>query len=141
MAAKKHGTRRCYSVEGCRCGDCREAQRVYCADLRRRHVAGEVVRPVVVASLPPLEVAPPGPGPVEVAVGREVEGLLLASVRPALVETAVSLAKILDNPRAVPQQPAAAGKLADIMDRLHKGSVARRGGLKLVRAMTDKGGA
>ena len=56
------------------------------------------------------------------------------------VETAVSLAKILDNPRAVSQLVAAAGKLADIMDTLHKGPAARRGGLKLVRAMADKAG-
>ena len=84
---------------------------------------------------------PSGPGRVEAAVGKEIEGLPLAAARPALVETAVSLAKILDNPRAVSQQPAAAGKLVDILDRLHKGSVARRGGLRAVKAMTtpDRG--
>ena len=46
----------------------------------------------------------------------------------------------VDNPRVVSQQLAAAGKLADIMDTLHKGPAARRGGLKLVRAMADKAG-
>jgi hypothetical protein len=40
----------------------------------------------------------------------------------------------------VSQQAAAAGKLADILDRLHKGAAPRRGGLKLVRAMTTTNG-
>ena len=89
----------------------------------------------------PAGLPPASPGRVEAAIGLETEGLPLAAASPALVETAVSLARILDNPRAVSQQPAAAGKLAEIMDRLHKGAAPRRGGLKLVRAMTtpDRG--
>jgi hypothetical protein len=121
--AAKHGTRRCYSVEGCRCADCREAQAAYQAEYRSRVANGEVG-----ASVAQLPLA--GPGPVEAAIRQEIEGLPLAAARPALVETAVTMAKILDNPRAVSQQPAAAGKLADIMDRLHNGSVARRGGFE-----------
>jgi hypothetical protein len=61
-------------------------------------------------------------------------------MRPALVETAVSLARILDNPRAISPQAAAAGKLADILDRLHKGAAPSQGGPKLVRAMTTTDG-
>ena len=64
----------------------------------------------------------------------------MAAERPALVETAKAMGRILDNPRAISQQAAAATKLADIMDRLHKGAPPRRGGLKLVRAMTTTDG-
>jgi hypothetical protein len=82
-----------------------------------------------------------GPGPVERAVTSEIGGLTQADMRPALVEPS-RWRKILDNPGAVSQQPAAAGKLADILDRSHKGAAPRRGGLKLVRAMTTtEGGA
>jgi len=135
--AAKHGTRHRY-VDGCRCGDCRAANRVYAADLRKRHADGGPIAHAVVSLRPVVEPAS-GPGRVEAAIRLETEGLALAAVRPALVETAISLARILDNPRAVSHQPAAAGKLADILDRLHKGAVARRGGLKVVRAMTDGG--
>jgi hypothetical protein len=48
----------------------------------------------------------------------------------------------LDNPKAVSSQPAAAKVLAVLLDKLHSASArGRRGGLALVRTMTDKGGA
>jgi len=84
------------------------------------------------------QLPPSGPGPVEAAIGQEVDGLAMAVARPALVETAKVLGRILDNPRAVSQQAAAAGKLADITARLHKGAAARRGGLALVRTMVEE---
>ncbi|HWY00533.1 MAG TPA: hypothetical protein VNY55_11810 [Mycobacterium sp.] len=80
-----------------------------------------------------------GPGPVELAVEVEIAGL--AEARPGLAQIALSLAKILDNPRAVNQQPAAAAKLADILDRLRMGADARRSKLASVRQMTAKTGA
>lgn len=40
-----HGTNHAYSNRGCRCDDCREAQRLYKADLRRRHRYGGYVQP------------------------------------------------------------------------------------------------
>jgi hypothetical protein len=69
-------------------------------------------------------------------------GLAQAELRPGLAEIALALARnVLDNPRAVSSHAAVAGKLADILDRLHRGgAVPRRGGLALVRTMTDKGG-
>jgi hypothetical protein len=127
----KHGTRRCY-VGGCHCDACKAANRNYERERVARWANG-LTRPVV------AEVAPSGPGPVETAIRQEIEGLALAAARPSLVETAVSLGKILDNPRAISQQPAAAGKLVDILDTLHKRAVPR-GGLKLVRAMTAPDG-
>jgi hypothetical protein len=131
--AATHGTRWGY-LTGCRCADCRHAQRIYQRNYRERRANG-LTRPSVVAELPPSE-----PGRVEIAIRQEIEGSALAAARPALVETAVSLAKILDNPRAISQQAAAAGKLVDILDTLHEGAAPRRGGLKLVRAMTTTNG-
>lgn len=131
----RHGTRYKYRA-GCRCAECKSAQALYQRRYRDRVLNGETVPwPSVAPELPPS-----GPGRVEAAIGQEIEGLAMAAARPALVETAVSLARILDNPRAISQQPAAAGKLADILDRLHKGAAPRRGGLKLVRAMTTTDG-
>lgn len=40
-----HGTNHAYSNRGCRCADCREAQRIYKADLRRRKRYGAYVEP------------------------------------------------------------------------------------------------
>jgi hypothetical protein len=48
---------------------------------------------------------------------------------------------ILDNPKAVNQQPAAAKVLASLLDKLHSASArGRRGNLAVVRTMTEKGG-
>jgi hypothetical protein len=66
--------------------------------------------------------------------------LPLAQSRPSLVAIAAAMGRILDG-RPVSPKAAAARQLAMVLDRLHKGSGQRRGSLKLVRAMTDKGGA
>jgi hypothetical protein len=141
--AAKHGTRRRY-VEGCRCDDCAEAQRTYQRDYRDRKANGLPT----VSRLPrrPQDAKPDpelsGPGTVESGVEAELAGLAQAAARPGLVQVALSLARILDNPRPMGQQPAAAGKLADILDRLRKGSArGRRRGLSVVKAMVDPGGA
>ena len=137
----KHGTRHRY-IDGCRCDDCKAANRDYQRDLRWRHANGEAGQRATVVSLPAAqEPVVSGRGTVERAVTSEIGGLTQAEMRPALVEPS-RWRKILDNPGAVSQQPAAAGKLADILDRSHKGAAPRRGGLKLVRAMTTtEGGA
>ena len=80
----------------------------------------------MVVSLPEQVSQPVGPGRVEAAIAQEIEGLALAAARPALVEAAISLGKILDNPRAVSQQPAAAGKLVAILDELHRCRILER---------------
>jgi hypothetical protein len=52
------------------------------------------------------------------------------------------MARILDNAKAVNQQPAAAKVLAAMLEKLRSASArGRRGGLALVRTMTEKGGA
>lgn len=96
--AAKHGTRRRY-VEGCHCPDCTEANSVYQANYRQGRAGGESATPSVAVSVS----SPVTPGPVEVAVGAEVRGL--AEVRPGLAEVALALARILDNPKAISQQP------------------------------------
>ncbi|HSS23876.1 MAG TPA: hypothetical protein VLL82_05625 [Mycobacterium sp.] len=90
----------------------------------------------MVADLPPSE-----RGPVESGVAAEISDLA-AEIRPGLAQAALALARILDNPRAVNQQPAAAKALAGLLDKLRSASAhGRRGGLALVRAMAEKGDA
>ena len=132
--AARHGTRRGYG-EGCRCGDCKDAQRLY----QRRYRERRALRNVTPVS--PNESATEFPGPVESAVNDEIGGLA-ADARPGLAQTALALARIMDNPKAVNQQPAAAKVLAALLEKLHSASArGRRGSLSVVRSMTKEGGA
>jgi hypothetical protein len=139
MAAKKHGTRSGY-LTGCRCDRCRYAQRLYQRRYRERRANGKTrphSAPVVVAQLPTVELQSADPGPVESAVEAELGGLASAELRPGLVQIALAMARILDNPRAPSAQPAAAKVLVSVMDTLHKGSAqGRRGNLAVVKSMT-----
>lgn len=67
---------------------------------------------------------------------RQLDALPAASNRPGLAAGALAMARILDNPLAVPQQPAAAGQLFSILNALSKGSH-HRGKLAVVKAMTE----
>jgi hypothetical protein len=62
--------------------------------------------------------------------------------RPGLAAAALALARVMDEPRAVNQQPAAAKVLAALLEKLHSASArGRRGNLAVVRTMTtEKGG-
>lgn len=136
--AVQHGTYRRY-VEGCRCDDCKAANRSYQANYQQRKAAGEPIGPrgrVVPISAPTVQVSDT-PGPVEAGVRAEVEGLAQAQLRPGVAETAFALARILDSPRAVNQQPAASKALVDILDRLRKGADVRKSRLAGVRDMTS----
>jgi hypothetical protein len=71
----------------------------------------------------------------------EISGLA-SEARPGLAQAALALARILDNPRTVNQQPAAAKALATMLEKLRSASArGGRGGLALVRTMTETGGA
>ena len=55
------------------------------------------------------------PGPVESGVQDEIGGLA-AEARPGLAQAALCMARLLDNPKAVNQQPAAAKVLAAMLE-------------------------
>ncbi len=122
----KHGTRYRYS-KGCRCEDCAEAERQYQRDYRLRG------GPAVMADFGGRG---EGPGPVESGVQAEIGGLA-TQARPGLAAMALSLAQLMDDPKARNQQPAAAKVLAGMLDALRSASAqGRRGNLAVVRAMT-----
>jgi hypothetical protein len=131
MMAARHGTRRRYN-DGCRCEDCTAANTTYQQKYRQR--------PTAVVSLPAPVTPPNGPGPVESGVEAEIADL--AEVRPGLAQIALALARTMDNPRAVYSHAPAAKVLVALLDKLRSASaLGRRGGLALVRTMTEKGGS
>ena len=121
--SKACGTRSQY-LAGCRCDECRHAEALYKRRLRDNKINGGPARPT-------------GAGAVEMAIWAEVEGLEQAESRPTLVQAAVAMARILDNPRAPGPQPQAAKQLADLMNQLRKGADARKSRLASVKAMTS----
>jgi hypothetical protein len=139
--AAKHGTRRCYN-EGCRCDECKEAARAYWRDYQARKAAGEPTHSGIPADV--WQFHHPKPAEPEPAVGRvekgviaELEGLAQADARPGLTQTVLALARLMDDPKAKNQQPAAAAKLAELLRELRKGMDARKSRLASVRAMTS----
>jgi hypothetical protein len=73
------------------------------------------------------------------AVSLEIDGLG-ANLRPGLAAAALALARILDNPRAVSTQPAAAAQLVNILGQLRKSASGAKPKLAAVRQMTRKRG-
>lgn len=113
----RHGTRRCY-INGCRCGDCTESNRAYFRQRRASQMG---------ADLPASD-----PGPVQSGVKAEIAEV--AESRPGLAAAALALARILDNPKAVSSQPAAARQLVAILGTLSK-RTQRRGKLAAVKSI------
>ena len=70
---------------------------------------------------------PGGLGPGEAALQEEISSLA-AEARPGLTQTALALARIIDNPKAVNQQPAAAKALAGFLEKLLRSASARVAG-------------
>ena len=130
--AAEHGTRYRYK-RGCRCAECRAAQRLYQREYRVRVACGELAPP----SATELQAAPPGP--VEQGVRIELAGLSAAESQPALVQVALALGRVLDG-RVPTPKPAAAGRLVTVLDILHRGSERRGSRLSLVRSMTTTDG-
>jgi hypothetical protein len=99
----KHGTGSRY-LNGCRCDECKNAQRLYQRRYRERKENGLTRSPaVVVGELPQAEAYQiDTPGPVERAVKDEIGGLA-AEARPGLAQVALAMARLLDNPKAVNQ--------------------------------------
>ena len=142
-----HGKRSTY-VRGCRCEPCKEANTQYQKDLKDRRRRGERIQPPlasVTTIRQPAETAPTRdadePGPVELAVAKEVKGLSAAGKRPGLVESLYAMAKILDNDAAITTHPSAQRRLEEGLDKLWGASVGRKGTLADVAKMTERGPA
>lgn len=133
MAVADHGERRRYQL-GCRCDQCRLAEAEYQKRNRQRRAAKALK---AVPDQPESDNTAPEDAPVGVvdAVQREVDGLAGVDGKPGLVATAVAMAKILDNPVAIAQHPAAAARLMDLLADLHKGGKKERGKLAAARDM------
>ena len=127
----EHGNRSRYR-EGCRCAKCKSAASAYS---RRYYIEGKRPDPGAVVA------APVGPGPVEVAVQVQLEGLSQAQTQPAIAAAVSALARLLDSDRTPSAHPAAARQMADLLERLCKGSDLRKSGLAAVRAMSRPGSA
>lgn len=132
-----HGTNSRYA-QGCRCDACREGHRLKAREYSQRKSPGQLVN-----SLPPSANAAHVmllPGPVESGVQAEIGGV--ADARPGLAAVALAMARLLDDPAARNQAPAAAKTLVSVLDALGKvAAPRRRSHLAMVREMTVKGGA
>jgi hypothetical protein len=145
----EHGTDRGYrhcraGVDGGRCDACKDAH----ADAEARRAAArrglgeppsQPVSPAVVTVLPTPVVGDEAPGPVEQAVRDEVESLSVAEHRPSDVQTAIRLARNLDNPRLATSHATLGYRLTGIMKSLREASAAdRRGRLASVAALSHR---
>jgi hypothetical protein len=91
-----------------------------------------------VPDLPATSSNDTGPaGTVAQAVQCQLDALETADEPPGTATIALAMARLLDNPLALPQHPAAAGRLVEILGRLSKGSQ-RPGRLASVRSMTSR---
>lgn len=142
----KHGIAK-YNA-GCRCDVCKKATSEY-HKARRRKLAESVGDPDVPlgAGLRLLnglaDNAPTCENPVSApsnsvvsAVMEEIQSLS-GHKRPALAASAVALAEVLDNPKATATKPAAAAKLAVLLEQLRKSTDGKKSKLTAIRSMTS----
>lgn len=158
-----HGKRSTY-VRGCRCELCKQANTEYGQSLKDRRRTGGKIQPPLAKLETPLpitddrvinlasvtqiragdpasgEAYPDEPGEVEMAVAKEIKSLSAAPKHPGLVQSALAMAKILDNPGAITTHPSAHRQLTVSLDKLWNVSVGRQGKLADVAAMTRRGG-
>jgi hypothetical protein len=135
-----HGSNSRYA-QGCRCDPCREGHKLKARDYAQRKAAGQV-RAANYQRAGHFDPDPNGahvldlpPGPVELGVLAEIDG---ASDRPGVAAVALCMARLLDDPSARNQAPAAAKVLVSVLDKLRSDSARqRRGGLALVKSMTQ----
>jgi hypothetical protein len=122
---------------GCRCEVCVEANRAYMRARRAKSRGLEVV-----PDLPAVDpqVTPPD-GRVTAGVKEEIAMLGDVAERwPGLVESAVAMAAILDDPRLATTQPSAQRRLQAVLDQLHDRAPARNGHLRIVADMSQRKG-
>lgn len=143
MTTTPHGRAR--YTKGCRCGVCREANRQYQRKYRAKsplHLVADKPTPprsgepvITGVTLTPIEASTA----VREAVQAQLDELGVTDSRPGLSAIALKLAELLDNPLALPQHPAAAGRLVELIGRLSK-ERQRHGRLAAVRSMTERSG-
>ena len=139
-----------YRRYGCRGPVCRAAN----AEYQRKRRAAQKGKPMakrgatvsrlhsVPTSPPPVEQSEPGP--VERAVIDECAGLTIGDVsvveeRPAYVQMARSMARILDNPRREKDHTPASNQLRTVMEILHAGAKTKsKGRLVAIQKMTNR---
>ena len=151
-----HGTRQRYAEDKCRCAPCKAAMSQYMREYKARRAGADIPVPTrgrprkaavavdgsaagsaTVTALPGAATTPVArTGPAEAAVLEELSSLTSAETRKGAAQAALAMARILDNPLALSQQPAAAAKLTAILEDLRKGSARKRGRLASVQAMT-----
>ena len=132
----EHGRTR--YTRGCRCDECKAAERDYQRNRYRRQRG----LPVDPPDPPVLNVVDSQPvsslnGSVVAAVRAELNAVPAAAERPGLAAAALALAAILDDHQHVAVQPAAARQLAAILGTLSK-PTQRRGKLAVVKSMTNQ---
>lgn len=130
------GHNRSRYLQGCRCGKCVKANSDYKKGLRQRS-NGQVVN---LPKAPPPNPAvgdsePAAAGVVESGVLAEIEKLSTTETRQGLVQVALALARVLDNPVAIGQHPSAAHRLSETLDKLRKGADSRKSRLATVRQL------
>ncbi len=81
------------------------------------------------------------PGRVVAAVEVELAELRAHESRPGLAAAAVSMAKILDLPRAVTSHASAAKQLSALLETLHKVADVPKPRLAVIQQMTERPGA
>lgn len=136
-----HGTRQRYA-ERCRCEPCRAAQAKYMRDYKDRRLAigGAKLLSLAAVDKPAPQPVSRGPGDNERAVREECAGLSLSDDRPAMVAQAVTLARILDNPKSMAMWPTTSRQLTAILNDLRGNSKKRtRSRLASVQRMVTPG--
>ena len=134
----EHGRTR--YTRGCRCDDCKAAEREYQRERYQRRRGLPDVRPEDPRQIMVSADGQGRAGLVEAAVQAELHASSAGTDRPGIAQIALALARILDTPKAVASQAAAAKVLVGLLDKLRTGSAdGRRGQLAMVRSMTDKG--
>jgi hypothetical protein len=130
----EHGRTR--YTRGCRCDVCTAAERDYQRDRyrRQRGLPVDPSGPTKLNESDPQPASSPG-GSVVAAVRAELATAGAAVERPGLTAVALALAEILDDPRHIVTQPAAARQLVAILGMLSK-RTQPRGKLALVKSMT-----
>lgn len=145
----KHGTKNGYR-QGCRCDECTAAQAEHQRDYLQRKKAGQIgdasVTPLFTGgaakgvAAEPVSAEPEAEyqiGPVEMGVIEECRNFPQAQARPAMVEQARALARLLDDERRVALWPTTSRQLTTILNDLRDSAKRKaRGRLASVQKMT-----